>query len=93
MPKKSRYSYSQQKRMKSEIDIYVIQQVRRRREALGFSQETLSYKIGLSTSFIGCVESGKAKYSVKHLNMIAFVLKCSIKDFFPDKAFPIPDIK
>lgn len=78
--------------MKSEIDIYVIQQIRRRREMLGLSQEALSYRMGLTSSFVGNVESGRSKYAVKHLNMIAIVLKCSIKDFFPDKTIPVPGI-
>lgn len=78
--------------MKSEIDLYVIQQIRRRREILGLSQEALSYRMGLTSSFVGNVESGRSKYAVRHLNMIAIILKCSIKDFFPDKAFPVPGI-
>lgn len=78
--------------MKSEIDIFVIQEVRRRRERIGLSQEALSYRIGRSATFIGNVESGKAKYSVTHLNMLALVLKCSIKDFFPEKAIPISGV-
>lgn len=78
--------------MKSEIDIYVIKEVRKRREAMGLSQEALSYRIGRSATFIGNVESGKAKYSVTHLNMIALVLKCSVREFFPDKAMPVSGV-
>lgn len=69
--------------MKSEIDRYVIQEVRKRREEKGYSQETLSYKIGRSATFVGNVESGKAKYSVTHLQLLALALGCLIQDFFP----------
>ncbi len=71
--------------MKSDIDIYVINAVRKRRETLGISQEALSYRIGRCGSFIGNIESGTRKYSILHLNLIALELKCSIRDFFPEQ--------
>ncbi len=71
--------------MKSEIDRYVTQAVRKRREELGISQEALSYLIGRTGTCIANIENGTRKYNVTHLNLIAIALKCSIKDFFPDK--------
>lgn len=71
--------------MKSEIDEYVTSEIRRRREAMGLSQEALSYLIGRTSSCVGNIENGKRKYNVTHLNLLAIALKCSIKDFFPDE--------
>ena len=70
--------------MKSEIDKYVIQAVRKRREEMGISQEALAYQIGRTGTCIANIENGTRKYSVTHLNLIAIALKCSIKDFFPE---------
>ena len=70
--------------MKSDIDIYIMNEVRKKREALEMSQETLSFKIGKTHSFVSNVESNvEKKYNCTHLNSIAKILKCSPKDFFP----------
>lgn len=71
--------------MKSEIDEYVAGKIRKRRELMNISQETLSYLIDRCGSFVGQVEGGRSKYNVTHLNLIAMALKCSVKDFFPDE--------
>lgn len=48
------------------------------------SQETLSFKIGKTHSFVSNVESNiEKRYNCTHLNDIAKALKCSPKDFFP----------
>ena len=69
------------------IDKYVIQQVKKRRLALGISQSQLAFELELSNGFIGRVETGTygAKYSVSQLYDMAKLFGCSIKDFFPDK--------
>lgn len=43
--------------------------------------------MGLSEKFVGNVESSKTsdKYNLNHLNKIAEIFDCSIRDFFPDK--------
>lgn len=73
--------------MKTEIEQYVISQVRRRRMALRISQVALADSINVAKGFIGNVEvpTNDYKYNINHLNEIAKVLNCSIKDFFPDK--------
>lgn len=73
--------------MVSEIDRYVIQQVKERRIDKGVSQTTLAYELDVSPGFIGKIESGKyeKKYSVAQLNKLAFIFKCSPKDFLPEK--------
>lgn len=63
-------------------------EIRKRREAMGLSQEALSYLIGRTSSCVGNIENGTRKYNVTHLNLLAIALKCSIKDFFPDQPMP-----
>lgn len=54
---------------------------------LHISQVVLADSIDVSKGFIGNVEvpTNDYKYNINHLNEIAKVLKCSIKDFFPDE--------
>ena len=72
--------------MKSKIEWFVIKQVKKKRTERCMSQAELSEKIGRSSGFVGQVESKKckAKYNVNHLNKIAEVFDCSIRDFFPE---------
>lgn len=71
--------------MKSPIELYVIQRVREIRIQQGVSQSMLAYGIGVSSGFVGQVESPKfpAKYNLNHLNEIAQYLNCPLTDFFP----------
>lgn len=73
--------------MVEKIDIYVIQKVKEMRIEKGYSQYRLAYELGQSESLIKKVESGKygKKYNLSHLNKIAVILDCSIRDFFPEK--------
>lgn len=75
--------------MKSEIDLFVIKEIRKRRKELGYSQRYLADCLNLSRSFLGNIENPRhaSKYKIEHLNEIAKILKCSIKDFFPDNPF------
>lgn len=71
----------------TDIDQYVIDQVRTKRIELDWTQDDLSAASGLSQGFIGDVESGKRekKYNFKHINIFAKVFNCSPKDFLPEK--------
>lgn len=71
----------------TEIEQYVIDKVRERRIHAGITQVILSNLIDTSDKFVGNVESGKSKhkYNLNHLNKLANILECSIKDFFPDQ--------
>ena len=73
--------------MITEIEKYLIAQVKKKRIEKGLSQLELSQAMGYSDSFIAHVEapSKRAKYNVNHLNEIAKVLCCSPKDFWPKK--------
>lgn len=70
-----------------EIERYVISKVKEIRETKKITQEDLSLSIGKNIGFISQIEapSKKAKYNIVHLNLIAKVLKCSPKDFWPEK--------
>lgn len=69
------------------IEHHIINKVRELRLSKGISQTSLSHSIGKGTTFISDIEapSKKAKYNVIHLNLIAKVLDCSPKDFWPEK--------
>jgi len=67
------------------IEYYVIERVKQIRKERKVSQLELAQKMELSDTFIGHVESFEkdAKYNMNHLNEIARILDCSLKDFFP----------
>jgi transcriptional regulator with XRE-family HTH domain len=75
--------------LKSDIEAYVIAKVREKRETLNLTQSQLAVELNLSDGFIGQVESPKypAKYNLNHLNKLALIFKCSVKDFLPDEPF------
>jgi transcriptional regulator with XRE-family HTH domain len=75
--------------LKSDIEAYVINKVKEKREALKFTQSQLAVELNVSDGFIGQVESFKypAKYNLNHLNKLAVIFKCSVKDFLPDEPF------
>jgi transcriptional regulator with XRE-family HTH domain len=75
--------------LKSDIEAYVINKVKEKREALNLSQSELAAALNVSNGFIGQVESSKypAKYNLNHLNKLAIIFKCSVKDFIPDTPF------
>lgn len=74
---------------KSEIELYITKKVKEMRLEQGMSQADLAFKLGVSYGFIGQVESKKfpSKYNIDHLDKLAFIFKCSPKDFLPEKPF------
>jgi len=72
---------------KSEIEAYVINKVKERRVQAKLSQSELAVKLNVSNGFIGQAESSRSasKYNLNHLNELAIIFKCSIKDFMPDE--------
>jgi len=70
----------------TEIEQYVIQQVKNRRLILNISQDKLSVMMGLSEKFVTKVENPKRaeKYNLNHLHKLAQILNCSIRSFFPE---------
>lgn len=75
------------KNLKSNIDQYAISRVKQIRVEKGYTQQDIAVHLDLSTGFIGHIESPayRAKYNLQHLNDLAKLFKCSIKDFLPDK--------
>ncbi|MDQ8051906.1 MAG: XRE family transcriptional regulator [Pedobacter sp.] len=71
------------------IEQYVIDKVKEKRIASKMTQAVLSVSMDLSPKFVGNVESLKSndKYNLNHLNKLAVIFECSIKDFFPEKPF------
>ena len=75
--------------MKSKIELYTIEKVKERREQLDMKLTYFADCMNMSHQFISKIEdcdTDKA-YNLDHLNDIAVILECSIKDFFPDKPF------
>ena len=73
--------------LKSKIDLYIIDMVKKMRMEKGFTQEDIALHLDLTTGFIGHIESPKfrAKYNLEHLNELAKLFKCSPRDFLPEK--------
>lgn len=72
--------------MKSEIELYIIRKVKERRIQINISQRYLADCLNVSQSFIQQIEDENTSiaYNIDHLNAVAKILKCSIKDFIPD---------
>lgn len=77
------------KQVKSKMDMYVIEAIRRERVAQDISQAMMAYGIGKSRGFIGQVENPKsrARYNLQHINDIAKYLCVSPRQFLPDSSF------
>ncbi len=73
--------------MKSKFELYVIGKVKERRQQLDISQQQLAFLMDLSIGFIGKIESPKypSSWNLDHLNTLSYILKCSPKDFLPEK--------
>jgi len=73
---------------KSKFDIAVIDLVKRIREQNGYTQDDLAMFLNVSRGFIGQIESpnSRSKYKLEHLNKLALEMKCSPKDFMPEKS-------
>jgi transcriptional regulator with XRE-family HTH domain len=71
-----------------EIDWYVIKRVKDLRIDKGISQEELSIRLGLAAGFVGKVESltERAKYNLRHLNLISKALGVGFSELLPSKA-------
>lgn len=68
------------------IEQYVIDTVRKMRQEAGLSQVDIAVLLETSEGFIGDIESTSrnAKYSIRHLNELAKIFKCSPRDFLPE---------
>lgn len=73
--------------MKSELRLHVVNKIRTMRQERKMSQKYLADCLNVSRSFIQKIESPKTNncYNIEHMNILAKVFGCSIKDFFPEK--------
>lgn len=73
------------KKLKTNIEFYVIGKVREKRLELNLSQEDIASMLDTSRGFVGQVESGKypAKYNLNHLNKLAIEFGCTLHDLLP----------
>lgn len=67
--------------------MYVINKIKEIRIEKGLSQEGIASALDTTRGFVGQIESPNysAKYNLNHLNILAKELKCSPKDFLPEK--------
>lgn len=74
--------------LKSKIDLHIIAQVKKAREAIDLQQDDIAIHLNVSPGFKSHIESPyqRAKYNTSHLNELAKLFKCSPKDFMPEKA-------
>ena len=70
----------------TDIEQFVIEKVKEFRGKLGISQLDLAFRLGVSSGFIGKVESPRysTKYSLNQINRLAKIFNCSPKDFLPE---------
>jgi len=69
----------------SHLDYLIIINVKRLRIERKLSQVSLTQKMGLSEGFVGKVEifTERAKYSIRHIHLLANALNCKIQDIMP----------
>jgi transcriptional regulator with XRE-family HTH domain len=70
---------------KTKIELYVIETVRELRTKDNISQADLAYRLGVSSGFIGKVESihSPSKYNLNHINKLSIIFNCSPQYFLP----------
>lgn len=71
--------------MRSEIEKYIIQEVKNRRTAKKWSQKYLADCLNVSQSFIYKIESPKFNkcYNIEHINELAKIFGCTLWDLIP----------
>ena len=63
-------------------DLQFGRKLQRARKKFGLTQEKLADAIRLSTTFIGLIETGRRKPSIKTLQKIASALNVNMKELF-----------
>lgn len=64
-------------------DINLARKIQKVRKSRGMTQETLAEKIGVSTTWIGYIETGYRIPNLKMIYRIASALQVKVKDIFP----------
>lgn len=68
----------------SKISRKIGNQIRERRTAMKMTQEEFAKKAGFSPAVVSHWETGRRSFSIDSLEMIAFVLRCKVGDFFDE---------
>jgi transcriptional regulator with XRE-family HTH domain len=73
----------------SRLDWFIINRVKELRHKKGISQGQLSVEMGFSDKFVGGIENptSSTKYNIRHLNLLAVALNCTLSDLLPEKPF------
>ena len=76
--------------MRTYIEQFVVDQVRRMRNSKGLSLREFADAINLSAGYVGDIEAGRkgAKYNLNHINELSIIFNCPFSDFFPSTPFP-----
>jgi len=71
----------------SDIEKYVISVARKLRIDKGLTQSDLAFKLGVSSGFVGKVESSSSnsKYNLNHIQELSKIFNVSPKVFLPEK--------
>lgn len=71
---------------RTKIEIYVIHKAKELRIKQGLSQADLAFMLGVTTGFIGKIESEKStnKYNLNHINKLSEIFKVSPQVFLPE---------
>ncbi|MBS1974671.1 MAG: helix-turn-helix transcriptional regulator [Bacteroidetes bacterium] len=72
------------------VDQYVIDFILALRKEKKLSQRQIGDLLGVKRSFIGNIESpnNRAKYNVRHINILADYFDLSPRDFLPEQPLP-----
>lgn len=63
--------------MKKQLNIEIGSRIRKCRETLGYSRETLAEKADMATSFLGTIELGSGSFTVEYLLRLCSALGVS----------------
>ncbi len=71
----------------SDIENYVISVSRKLRIEKGLSQSDLAFRLGVSSGFVGKVESSSSptKYNLNHIQELSKIFSVSPRVFLPEK--------
>lgn len=72
------------KERKTPLKIAFGKNLRKRRLALGFSQEQLAEESGLHFTYISSVERGERNIALENIYVLVKALKCPLKDLMPN---------
>ena len=67
----------------TEKDAKIGKKIKRYRHAAELTQEELAERVGISTTHVGLVETGKRRMSLKTLQKVASILKVQVRDLIP----------